>query len=90
VTGSAASPPHPRVACSAIAQVGARVRAGDRIATVDLLGIPQDVTAPIDGTVVEVFVQSGEAVEYGAEIAAVEAPAELHDPDDDAAGEDAK
>ena len=35
----------------AIAQVGARVQAGDRIATVDLLGIPQDVAAPIDGTV---------------------------------------
>jgi acetyl-CoA carboxylase biotin carboxyl carrier protein len=74
----------------AIAQVGARVRAGDRIATVDLLGIPQDVVAPIDGTVVEVFVQTGEAVEYGEEIAAVEAPAELHDPDDDAAPEDAR
>jgi glutaconyl-CoA decarboxylase len=74
----------------ALAQVGARVRAGDRIATVDLLGIPQDVLAPIDGTVVEVFAQSGEAVEYGAELAAVEAPAELHDPDEDAAGEDAQ
>jgi biotin carboxyl carrier protein len=71
----------------ATAQVGARVRAGDRIATVDLLGIPQDVVAPIDGTVVEVFAQTGDAVEYGEEIAAVEAPAELHDPDDDAAEE---
>ncbi len=71
----------------AIAQVGARVRTGDRIATVDLLGIPQDVVAPIDGTVVEVFVQTGEAVEYGEEIAAVEAPVELHDPDDDGSEE---
>jgi len=74
----------------AIAQVGARVRAGDRIATVDLLGIPQDVVAPIDGTVVEVFAQTGEAVEYGEQIAAVEAPTELHDPDDDVAGEAAQ
>jgi biotin carboxyl carrier protein len=74
----------------ALAQVGARVRAGDRIATVDLLGIPQDVVAPIDGTVVEVFAQTGDAVEYGEELAAVEAPAELHDPDEDAAGEDAQ
>lgn len=74
----------------AIAQVGSRVRAGDRIATVDLLGIPQDVVAPIDGTVVEVFAQTGEAVEYGADVAAVEAPAELHDPDEDAAGEGAQ
>src|SRR4051794_22026940 len=55
--------------------VGSRVHAGDRIAVVDLLGIPQDVTAPIDGTLVDVFVQAGEAVEYGEEIAAVEADA---------------
>src|SRR5690348_971815 len=38
--------------------VGAAVRAGDRIAVVDLLGIPQDVSAPIDGTLVEVFAQA--------------------------------
>jgi acetyl-CoA carboxylase biotin carboxyl carrier protein len=55
--------------------IGSRVRAGDRIAVVDLLGIPQDVTAPIDGTLVDVFVQAGEAVEYGEEIAAIEAEA---------------
>jgi biotin carboxyl carrier protein len=53
------------------AAVGDRVRAGDRIASVDLLGIPQDVTAPIDGTVVEVLAQTGEAVEFGEEVAAV-------------------
>lgn len=55
--------------------VGTKVRAGDRIAVVDLLGIPQDVSSPIDGTVVEVFVQAGDAVEYGEDIAAVEADA---------------
>ena len=53
--------------------VGTAVRAGDRIAVVDLLGIPQDVTATIDGTLVEVFAQAGEAVEYGGEVAVVEA-----------------
>jgi acetyl-CoA carboxylase biotin carboxyl carrier protein len=53
--------------------VGTVVRAGDRIAVVDLLGIPQDVAAPIDGTLVEVFAQAGEAVEYGEEVAVVEA-----------------
>ena len=52
---------------------GSVVRAGDRIAVVDLLGIPQDVTAPIDGTLVEVLAQAGEAVEYGEEVAVVEA-----------------
>src|SRR3954469_12209622 len=59
----------------ASAAIGTRVHAGDRIAIVDLLGIPQDVTAPIDGTLVDLFVQAGEAVEYGEEIAAVEADA---------------
>jgi pyruvate/2-oxoglutarate dehydrogenase complex dihydrolipoamide acyltransferase (E2) component len=53
------------------AAVGKHVRAGDRIAFVDLLGIAQDVTSPIDGTLVEVFPQAGEAVEYGEEVAAV-------------------
>jgi biotin carboxyl carrier protein len=53
------------------AAVGKRVRAGDRIAFVDLLGIAQDVTSPIDGTLVEVLPQAGEAVEYGEEVAAV-------------------
>lgn len=55
--------------------IGTVVHAGDRIASVDLLGIPQPVSAPIDGTLVELFVQPGEAVEYGEEIGAVEAEA---------------
>jgi biotin carboxyl carrier protein len=67
--------------------VGAKVRAGDRIAVVDLLGIPQDVTAPIDGTLVEIYPDAGEAVEYGEEIAAVEADPEPRPADDDAAAE---
>ncbi len=52
--------------------VGTRVRAGDRIATVDLLGIPIDVVSPIDGVVAEVYPQPGDGVEYGEEVAAVE------------------
>jgi len=64
------------------AQPGTRVRAGDRIGIVDLLGIPQDVVAPIDGTLVEVLVQGGEAVEYGEPVAAIEADR----PDTDRAG----
>ena len=58
------------------ASVGTRVRAGDRIAIVDLLGIPQDVVAPIDGIVTEVLAQGGDAVEYGEEVAVVEAEPE--------------
>lgn len=69
------------------AKVGDRVRAGDRIAVVDLLGIAQDVTSPIDGTVVEVFPQAGEAVEYAEEVAAVASEVEVET--DGAAGADA-
>jgi acetyl-CoA carboxylase biotin carboxyl carrier protein len=54
------------------AQVGARLRAGDRIGIVDLLGIPQDVIAPVDGTLLEILVPGGEAVEYGEVIASLE------------------
>lgn len=54
---------------------GTRVRAGDRIAVVDMLGVPQDVVAPIDGTLAEVLVQAGDAVEYGEAVATVEADA---------------
>jgi biotin carboxyl carrier protein len=69
--------------------IGSTVHAGDRIATVDLLGIPQDVSAPIDGTLVELFVQPGEAVEYGEEIGAVEAELPAPDPASAATGTDA-
>ena len=70
--------------------VGTKVNAGDRIAIVDLLGIPQDVSAPIDGTLVEVFVEAGEVVEYGEEIGVIEAapdPAPAADTDGVASGE---
>lgn len=58
------------------AAVGTRVRAGDRVAFVDLLGIAQDVVAPVDGTVVEIYPQAGDGVEYGEEIVLVEADPE--------------
>ncbi len=41
---------------------------------VDLLGIPQDVAAPVDGILVEFLVESGEPVEYGEEVAVVAEP----------------
>ena len=77
----AAARPEPAVASvvgifKPVAEVGARVRAGDRVAVVDLLGIPQDVVAPIDGTVVEIFPQAGDGVEYGEEVLLVEAVVE--------------
>jgi acetyl-CoA carboxylase biotin carboxyl carrier protein len=66
----------------AVSAVGAKVRAGDRIAIVDLLGIPQDVVAPIDGTVAEILAEAGDAVEYGESVVLVEA-----EPESPAAGD---
>lgn len=52
--------------------VGRRVRAGDRLGTIDVLGVPHDVLAPSDGIVVEVAVEAGQPVEYGQELGVVE------------------
>ena len=50
------------------AVAGARVRAGDRLGVVDMLGVPQEVVAPVDGIVVGVIAEPGTAVEYGQEL----------------------
>jgi biotin carboxyl carrier protein len=55
---------------------GNRVRAGDRIGAVDMLGIPQEVVAPIDGIVGTSLVEPGQAVEYGQELVVIEPPEE--------------
>jgi biotin carboxyl carrier protein len=47
---------------------GTRVRAGDRLGVVDMLGVPQEVVAPVDAIVVGVIVDAGTAVEYGQEL----------------------
>jgi biotin carboxyl carrier protein len=52
---------------------GTRVRAGDRLGVVDMLGIPQDVLSPGDGIVIGVIVDGGTAVEYGQELVHIEA-----------------
>ncbi|MGK2849926.1 MAG: acetyl-CoA carboxylase biotin carboxyl carrier protein [Candidatus Limnocylindrales bacterium] len=51
---------------------GTRVRAGDRLGAVDMLGIPQEVVAPVDGIVGASLAESGDAVEYGQELLVVE------------------
>jgi biotin carboxyl carrier protein len=51
---------------------GTRVRAGDRLGAVDMLGIPQEVVAPADGVVTGVLVDAGDAVEYGQELVVLE------------------
>ena len=56
------------------ARAGTRVRAGDRLGTVDMLGVPQEVVAPMDGLVGASLVDAGDAVEYGQELVVIEFP----------------
>ncbi len=59
---------HPR----SEARAGTRVRAGDRLGSVDMLGVPQEVVAPTDGLVGASLVDPGDAVEYGQELVVIE------------------
>jgi biotin carboxyl carrier protein len=54
--------------------VGMRVRAGDRIGSVNVLGVGQDVVAPVDGVIGSSLAEAGEAVEYGQELVRIELP----------------
>lgn len=51
---------------------GVRVRAGDRLGAVDMLGVAQEVVAPMDGIVGTSLVEAGEAVEYGQDLVTIE------------------
>jgi biotin carboxyl carrier protein len=59
---------HPRAEASG----GTKVRAGDRLGTVDMLGVPQEVVAPTDGLIGASLVEAGDAVEYGQELVVIE------------------
>jgi acetyl-CoA carboxylase biotin carboxyl carrier protein len=54
------------------AKPGARVRAGDRLGVVDMLGVGQDVVAPVDGLIGASLAEAGQAVEYGQELVVIE------------------
>jgi biotin carboxyl carrier protein len=54
------------------ARAGTRVRSGDRLGAVDMLGIAQEVVAPADGIVGASLVEPGQAVEYGQELIVIE------------------
>ena len=45
--------------------VGRRVRAGDRLGAVDMLGVLQEVVSPVDGIAGRLLAQAGDGVEYG-------------------------
>jgi biotin carboxyl carrier protein len=51
---------------------GARVRAGDRLGTIDVLGVPQEVVSPVDGIVGASLVEPGDPVEYGQQIVEID------------------
>jgi biotin carboxyl carrier protein len=51
---------------------GTTVRAGDRLGAVDVLGVSQEVVAPVDGVVGSSLVEPGDAVEYGQELVVIE------------------
>jgi biotin carboxyl carrier protein len=53
-------------------RLGAKVRSGDRLGAVDMLGIAQEVVAPADGLVGPSLVEPGQAVEYGQELVVIE------------------
>jgi biotin carboxyl carrier protein len=54
------------------AAAGTRVKDGETLGTVDVLGVPQDVIAPADGIVATTLVEGGTAVEYGQELVQLE------------------
>lgn len=54
--------------------VGMRVRSGDKIGTVDVLGVHQDVISPVEGIIGSSLAEAGEAVEYGQELVRIELP----------------
>lgn len=51
---------------------GDRVRSGDRLGAVDMLGVAQEVLSPVDGIIGSALAESGDAVEYGQELLAIE------------------
>jgi acetyl-CoA carboxylase biotin carboxyl carrier protein len=56
-------------------EVGSKLRSGDLVGYIDVLGVRQDVVSPVDGALKVFEVESGQAVEYGQPIARVEAEA---------------
>jgi acetyl-CoA carboxylase biotin carboxyl carrier protein len=53
--------------------VGSKLRSGDIIGNVDVLGVRQEVVSPADGVLKALEVESGQAVEFGQVIGRVEA-----------------
>lgn len=54
------------------ARQGTTIRAGDRLGIVDMLGVAQEVVAPVDGLVGSSLAEPGDAVEFGQELVVIE------------------
>ncbi|RYG15978.1 acetyl-CoA carboxylase biotin carboxyl carrier protein subunit [bacterium] len=54
-------------------EVGRTIRKGDAIASIEALGIVTDVSSKVEGEVIEILVEPGQAVEYGQVLARVKA-----------------
>jgi len=70
VTSPAVGTFHPLAGAS----LGRTVRAGDVIGHVEVLGVPQEVLAPFDGTLGRLLVEPGQVVEYGEHLFRIEGP----------------
>ena len=52
-------------------EIGARVKAGDVLGCIEVMGVPHSVFSTHDGVVEEFLVEDGEPVEYGQPIVAI-------------------
>lgn len=68
ITSPAVGTFHPRAG----AGLGRAVRAGDVVGHVEVLGVPQEVLAPFDGTLGRALVEPGQVVEYGEQLMRIE------------------
>jgi len=71
-TGIALSPAVGYFSPATLLAVGQSVQAGDQLGSVDVLGISQEVTAPLAGIVSAVLAEAGQAVEYGQALAEID------------------
>jgi biotin carboxyl carrier protein len=65
---------------------GARVRAGDVLGRVDVLGVAQEIVAPGDGVLETAFVEDGDVVEYGQPLLAFHSARDVPESDDAGTG----
>lgn len=53
-------------------EVGARVSAGDTVLVLESMKMEMPVTAPCDGTIIEILVETSQSVDEGQTVAVIE------------------